>query len=116
MSALEPGQLDAAIQPEPSACIAERVLHAQQRQRARHGVLNARLSLEDIRHIDLEPEASRALAAAMGRFGFSARACHRVLRVARTCADLANARAVRRADVLEAVQLRPGGYFACETM
>jgi magnesium chelatase family protein len=46
------------------------------------------------------------LGTAVSRLGLSARACHRVLKVARTCADLAGAPQIRRTDVAEAVQLR----------
>ena len=46
------------------------------------------------------------LATAIARLGLSARAYHRVLKMARTCADLAAAPEIRRIDVAEAVNLR----------
>jgi magnesium chelatase family protein len=52
-------------------------------------------------------KAPRALlATAIARLGLSARAYHRVLKVARTCADLGSAADIRIVDVAEAVKLR----------
>ena len=44
-----------------------------------------------------------------GRLGLSARAYHRLLKVARTCADLAAEGVIRRGDVAEAMRLRALG-------
>jgi len=46
------------------------------------------------------------LATAIARLGLSARAFHRVLKLARTCADLAGEPHMRTLDVAEAVKLR----------
>ena len=54
----------------------------------------------------LEPPARVLLGSAMQRLALSARAYHRVLRVARTIADLARCDTVRRDHVAEAVSLR----------
>jgi magnesium chelatase family protein len=43
----------------------------------------------------------------------SARACHRVLKLARTCADLAGAPEIRARDLAEAVNLRALDKLTC---
>ena len=92
---------------EPSAAIAARVAAARRLQIARQGVLNARLDPEQIGGVcGLDRESRALLATAVDRLGLSARAYHRVLKLARTCADLAAAPQIRRSDVSEAVGLR----------
>jgi magnesium chelatase family protein len=92
---------------ESSATVALRVAAARQIQMQRQGKLNARLTAPDVTKICRLPRESRVLlGTAVSRLGLSARACHRVLKVARTCADLAGAPQIRRTDVAEAVQLR----------
>jgi magnesium chelatase family protein len=54
----------------------------------------------------LTADSRALLATAIVRLGLSARAYHRVLRLARTCADLAAAPDIRIIDVAEAVNLR----------
>jgi magnesium chelatase family protein len=99
-------------QSESSAEVAGRVAHARERQRARRQTVadaetNATLSVRELdRQVRLEPSASRLLGAAAQRFELSARACHRVLRVARTIADLAASDAVMSVHVAEALDLR----------
>ena len=53
-----------------------------------------------------EPEARRILERALERFGLSARTYHRILRVARTIADLEGADGIGTAPVAEALQYR----------
>ncbi len=92
---------------ENSAAVALRVAAARQVQMLRQGKLNARLTPpEVVRMCRLQRESRVLLSTAVSRLGLSARACHRVLKVARTCADLAGAPQIRRIDVAEAVQLR----------
>jgi magnesium chelatase family protein len=94
---------------ESSAQVAARVLAAHRRQIERQGVPNARLegaALE--RHAALDEAGRRQLGLAMTRLALSARAAHRVLRVARTLADLAGREAIEPADLAEALQLRQG--------
>ena len=62
---------------------------ARGRQEKRQGRLNGHLGLKETeRRCRPEPDARRLLEHALERFGLSARAFHRVLRVARTLADL----------------------------
>jgi magnesium chelatase family protein len=94
-------------QGESSATVAERVAAARKLQWQRQGKLNARLtSAELTRFCGLAKDSRALLAAAIERLGLSARAYHRVLKVARTCADLAGEKDIRLMDVAEAVKLR----------
>ena len=94
-----------------SAQIRERVLRARAVQRARYGSdgprCNAELSgaLLD-RHCALDAEGHALMEAAVNRLSLSARACARVLRMARTIADLDDAAAIGTCHLAEAVSLR----------
>jgi magnesium chelatase family protein len=96
---------------EPSAVIRARVLAARARQAARfEGTathVNARMSGRQTRRFcPLPPDAARLLGLAVTRLGLSARAYDRLLRVARTIADLAGADAIAAEHVAEAIQYR----------
>jgi magnesium chelatase family protein len=92
---------------ESTAAVAERVARARERQLARQGCTNALLhgALIDT-HCPLDDTASRFLQAAAARLGWSARSLHRVLKLARTVADLAGADTLAVAHLAEAIQLR----------
>jgi len=97
----------APVSVETSAAIAARVAAARCVQLARQGVLNARLEPAQIGGVcHLDRESRGLVAAAIDRLGLSARAYHRVLKLARTCADLAAEPGIRRCDVSEAIGLR----------
>ena len=92
---------------ETSDAIRERVAAARGRQLERQGRPNALLSTSEVeRHCAPEAQGARMLERAVSRLGLSARAYHRVLRVARTCADLAQARDIATVHVAEAIQYR----------
>ena len=97
----------ASAPAESSETVAARVDAAQARQFVRQGCVNARLepSMLD-RHVQATPAALALLGRATQRLALSARAWHRVLRVARTIADLAGVECVDVAQVAEAVSLR----------
>jgi magnesium chelatase family protein len=96
-----------AREQEDSAAVARRVAAARTLQLRRQGKLNARLSPAEVARLcRLAKEPRALLATAIARLGLSARAYHRVLKVARTCADLAGAADIRIIDVAEAVKLR----------
>ena len=99
-----------ALQPgEPSAVVAARVAAARTRAVARQGVANAQLPPQDLAaRAVLQPAARTLLERSAERLGWSARSFHRVLRVARTVADLAAAEPIAAAHVAEAIQLRRG--------
>jgi magnesium chelatase family protein len=88
-----------------------RVARARERQRARgrSGAtrLNAELSSRTLRRLcPIPPDAHQLLAAAMTRLGLSARGHDRVVRVARTIADLAGAETIATEHCAEALQYR----------
>jgi magnesium chelatase family protein len=89
----------------------ERVAEARDRQRARLAATTARCNAEmDVRAVRrlvaLEPSAEELLAQAYSLGAISARGRHRILRVARTIADLERAPRVSRDHVLSALALR----------
>jgi magnesium chelatase family protein len=95
------------IVTEGSAPVRERVLAARSRQRERANLLNCALDNTDIdRYCRPSTAARQLLDAAMQRLALSARAYHRVLRVARSIADLAGVQQIEDMHVAEAVQLR----------
>jgi magnesium chelatase family protein len=92
---------------ESSSVVAARVAQSQRRQQARQGKLNARLDAGEIECLcPLDPGSTLLARTAIRRLGLSARAYHRVLRVARSCADLAGVPQIRSCDLSEAVRLR----------
>jgi magnesium chelatase family protein len=99
---------------ENSATVALRVAAARRRQMQRQGKVNARLTPSEVtRFCGLKRDSRVLLGTAISRLGLSARACHRVLKLARTCADLAGEPEIRRIDVAEAVQLRALDKLTC---
>ncbi|MHB1140150.1 MAG: magnesium chelatase subunit ChlI family protein [Sulfuricaulis sp.] len=92
---------------ESSSAVRERVERARERQRQRSNCINAALGNKQIEETcGLEEEGRRLLEQAIDRLGLSARAYHRVLKVARTIADLAAEETIRPAHLAEAVQYR----------
>lgn len=92
---------------ESSIVIKSRVEAARQRQLARQGKPNSQLTVTEIDSFcapDLQSEA--LLRQAITRLNLSARAYHRVLKVARTIADLEGAEAIKIAHIAEAIQYR----------
>ena len=109
--ALAATEVSHAAQGESSASVRARVTSARERQRlrnARVGALwNAQIRARDLPLLcPLTPAAQRALESAMTRLKLSARAHDRVLKVARSIADLAGKEAIDVAEVAEAVTYR----------
>jgi magnesium chelatase family protein len=92
---------------ESSETIRVRVSAARERQQARQGGPNARLSVKEIdRHAAPDAAGEQTLNQAIARLGLSARGYHRILKVARSIADLAGAPTLTASHIAEAVQLR----------
>jgi magnesium chelatase family protein len=108
-------QLAARDEREGSAAVRARVERARQRQRQRYAPLgwphaNGRAPGRWLQTSSpIEPDGREFLASAAERLGLSARAFHRVLRVARTIADLDDDEVTRIAHVAEALRFRPIG-------
>jgi magnesium chelatase family protein len=97
---------------EPSRVVRARVEAARALQRARLAAsrlsCNADMGLGQVRKLcTLDATAQAVMRAAMQQLNLSARAYHRVLKLARTIADLAAADAIGAAHVAEALQYRP---------
>ena len=105
--ALEPDELAGASKCEASSAVRERVARARTRQLERQGVANARLAGAEIEaRARPDARATRILRHATARLALSARAHHRVLKVARTVADLEGAACVDETHVAEALRYR----------
>lgn len=97
---------------ETSEAIRERVGRARRRQLARFGgavhlFCNADMQARDIRrHCRIDSAGQELLKTAITRLGLSARAYTRILKVARTIADLAGRESIDAADISEAIQYR----------
>ena len=92
---------------EPTRFVAERVRKAYDRAIARQGKVNDHLQGAELEELCAPDEAvQKLLHAASFRLGWSARAYHRVLKVARTIADLAESGPLATQHVAEAIQYR----------
>jgi magnesium chelatase family protein len=104
-------ELRSAAAAEGSMEIRARVLAARQKQHERFGAgrtyTNAQMQTRQIRtYCELSPEAERLLERAMQQQGLSARAHDRILKVARTIADLDAQQDITVGHLAEAVQYR----------
>lgn len=104
-------ELTAAADGTSSAAMRDQVLAARDRQRHRLGgdgrLLNGRMTGRLVRrHCPLDPDGEAVLRSAVEDLGLSARAHDRILRVARTVADLGGADRIGAGHLAEAVGYR----------
>jgi magnesium chelatase family protein len=99
-------ELRGEAKAEPSAAIRERVLRSRAVQHTR-GCTNAALPSRSIRkHCALDESGERTLELAVRRMSLSARAHDRILKVARTIADIAGSETIAAKHLAEAIQYR----------
>jgi len=113
-------ELDSPARAEASRAVRERVLRARERQARRLAprglATNSEIPLSALHDVAAAtPDARALLGRAVDRFGLSARAAHRVLRVARTIADLAGDPRVGPTAMAEAIGLRDSAAEGAET-
>ena len=105
--AVPPEALGCAASGETSATVRERVVRARALQITRQSKMNARLSAPEVDvHCTPERRGADLLNQAIKRLGLSARGYHRILKVARTIADLAGEGGIAASHVAEAIQYR----------
>jgi magnesium chelatase family protein len=107
--ALTVEELQTASSGESSNDILIRVAAARDRMMARQGKVNALLSTADVdRYCPINDDGITLLTRAMTALKLSARGYHRILKVARTIADLAGSERIAQAHIAEAVGYRRG--------
>ncbi len=106
-------ELRGGVVPESSADIRNRVIHAREIQLDRFGAggehiyANAQMGSREIRkYCELSTDSEHLLERAMVKQGLSARAHDRILKVARTVADLTGAEMIEPGHIAEAIQYR----------
>lgn len=98
---------DPKLTIENSGMVRERVTKARNRQQERGGISNAGLMNRDVDNVcQLVDADHRLLERAIDQLGLSARAYHRILKVARTIADLAGAENIETPHLSEAISYR----------
>jgi magnesium chelatase family protein len=107
--AVDVAQLTAAVEPdaETSAQVRARVVASRERQLQRQGCLNSALSVAQLdQWVALSDSAQAFLQQGIARLGLSARSYHKILRIARTLADMSNHAQVSNAHLAEALSYR----------
>lgn len=100
-------ELQSTTVPEDSVTVRARVIKAYTQQIARQGMSNSALSPQALsQYAILDTKAEQILLLAQQRLNLSARGYHRVLRVARTIADLSSSEIIESAHITEALSYR----------
>lgn len=107
VTAVPPTELNRAPAGESSAQVQSRVERTRHLAVQRQGKSNSELEAKDIEEIcQLNPTDEEYLAAAVHKLGLSTRAYHRVLKVARTLADMSQSASISRQHLAEALSYR----------
>ncbi len=94
-------------QEETTEKIRQRVIKARDRQHQRQQHINAKLTTREIfTFCKLDKEPQQMLTSALEKLGISARAYHRILKVARTIADLSDSENIQTTHLAQAIQFR----------
>jgi magnesium chelatase family protein len=94
-------------QGEDSATVRKRVMRAHHYQQQRQGKYNTALTVPELdRFGSIEQEAQQLLAQIVAKFNLSARVYHRIVKVARTIADLAESTIIDKKHLSEALHYR----------
>jgi len=117
MPNVEYTKLEEESASEKSKSIKKRVSRARETQHKRFKgktmLANSQMNVRDIKkYAPLGSEEKKILAAAAERLELSARAYHRVIKVARTIADLAGSKEIKKEHLLEALQFRPAVSYS----
>lgn len=104
--------VDEAEKVEESAVVRQRVMKALDKQKKRFTgrkiLMNSEMTARDIKELlIIDSEAKDVMRIAMKSLSLSARSFNKVLKVARTIADLENSKEVKKEHILEALQYRP---------
>ncbi len=92
---------------ESSQAVLQRVMQARENQLSRYSCTNARLNNQQLKTVcQLHAECQSILERTLTQLKLSARACHRILKVARTIADLNDAEQIQRDHLTEAISYR----------
>jgi magnesium chelatase family protein len=111
---VHPNDLSGETEGDKSEVFRSQVIEARSRQKERFDknkkslTRNSEMSARDlVTFITLDKEARKTLDLAAERLGFSPRVYHRMMKVARTIADLEGSEEIKNAHILEAVEYRP---------
>lgn len=104
---IEHQELFSQVEGETSKSIKQRVVQARQKQIDRQNKPNSQLQGQEIEtHCVLDDACLKLMQQTMDKLAWSARACHRVLKVARTIADLAQSESILMPHLAQAIQYR----------
>ncbi|MDP1930852.1 MAG: ATP-binding protein [Gammaproteobacteria bacterium] len=97
----------ALSEPSESEVARSRIIRCRNLQKAWCGKLNSDLGNPEIEEVcGLDDASEKLLATAVDKLRLSARACHRILKIARTIADMANHEEIELCDLTEAIAYR----------
>ena len=95
------------LKGESSLTIRDHVKQARAQQKERFGKLNSELSAKDLEQVELRDDVKEILNQSAEKLKLSPRSYHRVIKLARTIADLGGKDEIETSHILEALQYRP---------